>query len=656
MTASEGWRRGRRVAALAVAVTWALVPTGAAGQGGGAGMPVPLLPPDMRGEPPPQAPDRSAPGPVWTPDQPVGAPPPLGAPREVAPPPGGLTESERLLPGPGAPTTGTPGAPGSWTAVPATPAGHLTPREGGFPADLWTGTRAERVRDLIAALPTTVPSPVVVDLRRRLLLSQQSAPSGLSDAALLKARLSVLSDLGTPSEDLPAPADAAVATDDTFDRARLRALLAEARDDRACALADRVGTAYRAPLWQQVLVWCDLKEGPDPPRQAMLGLALLREMGAGATDDEAFFILAERMAGVNSPPPDSLTGAGAVTYRLLRAQPNVDAPADALRRDHPWTARALALADNGPPAVRAEAAEYAAAVGAISIADLTAAWRGLDVDPRDLETPVSQVVQTNTPLNRALAFRIVSRETDPARRAEGLLHPLETSRALTPALYITHARLYAPLIRELPVEPRVPSFLGAAAGRALFAAGSVEAGRAWLRRLRDQGEAGDVDAADAAALLWPLARMADTALGDPLPTDRLILWRQARAARLGEGAEARRALDQEHVRLLNLLEALGAPVEPVHWLPIRSNRVFIETVSGDDGGGYVDPARLDALDRAAQAGRMGEAVALALLALGPEGPGGASMETLRGVIGALRALDLTAEARRVAVEALLTGG
>ncbi|WP_299438442.1 hypothetical protein [uncultured Rhodospira sp.] len=650
MTASRrGWLR--RVG-VALALAWGMAPAAGAAQDDM--MPLPLLPPDLRGDPRPvPAPVRPEGGATWERDAPRQDPPPLAAPREVAPPPGGLTEDERRLPSPGTPSPEAAPRPAGGLEAPAASSGRLTPDSGGFARDLWRGTPGDRVRDLLAALPTAVPSPVVADLRRRLVLSQQTPPEGLTPLALLRARLALLDTLGTPARDLPGPAGARETGDDTVHRARLRALLMDARDDEACALARGVGLGHAAPVWQQALVWCDLHEGPDPPHQALLGLALLREMGAEAGGGEAFFLLAERLAGIDSPPPDSLAGASAVTYRLLRALPEVDAPADALRRDQPWTARALALAENGPPAVRAEAAEFAAAVGAATVEDLEAAWAGLDVDQRDLETPVSRVVQTNTALNRALAYLILSRESDPARLAEGLLHPLETSRARTPALYLTHARLYAPLIRKIPVEPAVPAFLGAAAGRALFATGSIEAGRTWLRRLEVQGRAGDADAEDAAALLWPLARMADAALGDPLPPDRLILWRQARAFRLGDDAAARRALDQDYVRLLGLFEALGAPVEDIHWLPMQSNRVFVEAVGRD--GGHTDHDRLESLDRAAQAGRVGETVALAILALGREGPAGASMETLRGVIAALRALDLTADARRVAVEAWVGG-
>jgi len=532
--------------------------------------------------------------------------------------------------------------------------GVLTSQAGGFADDLWSGTPGDRVADLLAALPVATTSPVVADLRQRLLLSEQSAPDGLSALALLRIRLDVLVRAGAPAGEIMALA-APVGRDATIDRLRLHSLLVDADDARACALVRTVGMRYPAPVWQQAAIHCDSLDGNR--EAAVLGLSMLREMGAGQDDGggRAFTLLAERIAGLNSPVPDSFAGASPVTWRLLRRLPDVDAPANALDPEAPWTARALALADAGKPqSLHAEAAERAAAAGALSIEDLGTHWAALVTDPRDLTTPLSQVVQGGTARDRALAFTILLREISPEHLAEGLIYPLETSRARTPALYPTHARLYAPLIREIPVGPRTPAFLGEAAVRALYVSGSIEAGRAWLARLEAQGREGDLQAEDAVALVWPLARMADPALGDAVPTERLLYWRQAWAARLGETAEGRRALDRAHVVLLTLFETLGANIGEAHWLPLRSNRVFVEAVAV--GGGYTDATRLAALDQAASDGRIGETVALALLALGPDGPAGASLDTMRGVLTALRAVNLNGEARRLAVEALAAWG
>jgi hypothetical protein len=108
-----------------------------------------------------------------------------------------------------------------------------------------------------------------------------------------------------------------------------------------------------------------------------------------------------------------------------------------------------------------------------------------------------------------------------------------------------------------------------------------------------------------------------------------VLWRQARAARLGDRGDAQEeALARAENRIRALLRALD-PAAPA------SSRA-------DDG----------ALGEAAAAGRLGETVALVLIALGEGGPTKASPRTLVSVVAALRAAGLEADARRLAAVAV----
>ena len=49
--------------------------------------------------------------------------------------------------------------------------GPLTPTRGGLGLDLWAGTTADRVADLMGSLPSDIRSPALRELARRMLLS-----------------------------------------------------------------------------------------------------------------------------------------------------------------------------------------------------------------------------------------------------------------------------------------------------------------------------------------------------------------------------------------------------------------------------------------------------------------------------------------------------
>ena len=55
--------------------------------------------------------------------------------------------------------------------------GPLTPTQGGLGLDLWAGTTADRVADLMNSLPSDIQSPALRELARRMLLSSAEPPS-----------------------------------------------------------------------------------------------------------------------------------------------------------------------------------------------------------------------------------------------------------------------------------------------------------------------------------------------------------------------------------------------------------------------------------------------------------------------------------------------
>jgi len=59
---------------------------------------------------------------------------------------------------------------------------------------------------------------------------------------------------------------------------------------------------------------------------------------------------------------------------------------------------------------------------------------------------------------------------------------------------------------------------------------------------------------------------------------------------------------------------------------------------------------------ASRAGRIGESLALGLQVIGSDGPGAMDLSALTSLLANFRALGLVEEARRLAIEALITNG
>jgi len=533
--------------------------------------------------------------------------------------------------------------------------GLIGPIDGGLPVSMWDGSEADQVQALLSRLPVATESVILSDLRRRLVLSEQRPPAGLSPADLLRLRLALLDRQGAAADTVERLA-APLSGDPDADAVRLRAHLIEGQDRIACTMARAPAPEGKEALWLKAKIYCDVVE--NRAGRALLGLSMLREMeqgtgtGTGTDSPDAFMGLTERQANATAPISGSLKASSVPAYAMLRLYPDLNAPWDALRSQVPWSARSLALGPNGPPSLRALAAEQAAAAGALDRDGLAEAWRQSITDPRDLATPVSRVMQGGTAADRALAFAILSGSGDPARLRVGLPHVLETSRAQTPNLHALHADLYAPIIARLqPASPDTPPFAAATLVRALLVAGRLELASAWLHALETRAAEGNRDAEDAVAVLWPLHRLAANAgFNEPLSSDRLLLWRQALAVRLGDSPDARLALDRAHARLLTLLDAAGQPVSNAHWQTLNSRHGADDAVT--DTRPAVEPD-LQALDDAARDGRIGETVARVLIVMGHDGPAETPIHVLARVVAALRGVGLSRDAGRLALAALL---
>lgn len=511
-------------------------------------------------------------------------------------------------------------------------AGGLAPEAQAFGGDLWRGD-GRRLVGLLERLPTGARSPAMRSLMRRLLAAPGAPPPGaLPEGAFVGARIALLSRLGAFDE-------AARIADSAGDAAapwpRAEARFWRGENERACALADAAIAAQPDRRWNKALVLCLARRGETAA--AGLALALLADR---AEDGEAPWLrLAARAVGQvaeAAPVLDDALGYAATVAAGAALSPEHAAAASAA------AARALALDPAQPAETRLAAAERAAALGAFSGRELADAYRAAagPADPvaGDGETETGSDAQESEARARARLFLQAATAGEDERRAAALAALWagdETPEASAPG-FPALARMAAETVLLIAPDPRLAWFAPAAM-RALATAGYGEAAAAWRRAL---GVAAPGDAA-AEEAIWRSLPLVLAAGAD-------IVWDAESAARWWRAAppdmdpSARASFGE---LAFMVLDASGRRIGAEGWAPFLDEPALVETAIPNIGLRY-------GMRDAARAGRVGEALTLALILLGDGGPAAAGPVAVGAVIRVLRAFDLKDDARAVAVEAL----
>ena len=504
------------------------------------------------------------------------------------------------------------------STVDADSIGVLTAEQGGFGAGTWQGTRRSLVEVLLPRLPVGTGSRAMRDLMRRLLLSAAGAPEGESApgslVALRAKMLLAMGDFGGV-EGLLAATSARTADPDLA-RIRVDALLLTGDTAGACALVeDRIGEGGSV-FWQKALIFCQALAGEHD--KAAVGVALLGEMGEA---DPAFRTLVAALAGepgrlesLSDPTPLHLAMARAAKVML---------PADVVSSEDLAVLRVVAVAPNASEEVRLAAADRAQAAGALA-ADTLRQLYAAAVEP-------SAAVAENGSLARAVAYRAAVAGETPKARAEAVERALRAGREQ--GRYGATALVYLPLVEGIPISPE-SMFFAPEAIAALLVAGKPEAAEEWYAALATNAE---VDPQAGAALLatLPLAHLAWAADSEGWDAADLTAWWSSIRDSAGAGERA--------TRVFTLLEATGAAVPEPLWEPLLAG-------AGRSTVAVPPAALLNRLAASAVAGRTGETVLLALLALGEGGPSATDSATLGEVVRSLGAVGLEDEARALALE------
>ncbi len=499
----------------------------------------------------------------------------------------------------------------------APPVGVLSVEQGGFPASLWAGTPVAAVRALLPVVPGTLASPELHALARRLLLSAAIPPADSSPAdvaALLELRVSTLLALGELdgarqlAESIPAAANSPALA-----RLRWEAQLLSGRIDAACAALGAAATDSDGAVAEgQVL--CQLAAGNT--LAAGVGLDVLRDRKPA---DDAFITAAEVLAGL---PPSrggivSLRDPTPLQFAALRAA-KLRLPADAVDTARPAVLAAIAASAEVAPDLRLAAAERAEAEGIVATAVLRQQVEALPFSPEELAQPQAHLDGMAGPPALALLARAAEAARDPLVQAPLLAKALDLAAGRGRGA--TAARLLAPQLAALKPQPAFAGF-AAVVARALLIAGKPDAATPWL----------DLAGAQAAARLWPLARVEGIADPSPGAVGAWVAGIPPRQATAG----------------LAVVSGLGLRVPETAWVPLLG----VPRAAAGPGPGVslllADLARDD---------RLGGTVLAALASFDGAGFDHTAPEALAQVMAGLKAVGLEAEAHRLAADILLADG
>ncbi len=603
MTASASRRRTAGLAALAPLLA-AAIGVGAAGA-----QPRTILPGSQPSQPAPAAPQQTA-------------------PQQTAPGPSNLG------------TTRTPQAPRpvgsdavtvrSLGAPDMSSIGTLYSDQGGLGVEMWQGSDRATAEALLRALPGATRSTSLRVLERRLLLSAAQAPGNLMTGAsqtatdLLAIRLAKLGQMGDTAGIIAlakaaGPAGGGAATD----RAAADAALLSGDNKSAC---EKVSTHVGEDLyWLKLQLYCQAVSGETAA--ASVTLSLLRDQGL---DDQTYLAIASVLTGEQRGKLEKLGPLDPVAFAMLRATKR-PIPPEVAASASPAVLVAIATAEGTPSDQRLAAAEVAEAYGALPTGTLVDLYAAESFTEAEKAGPTTVTAKKNARA-AALLYQLAVNQNSPSLRAEYLKRGLELGRER--GLFATAAR--ASLAPMKALEPGAE--LAGQSGmliRGLLAAGDVEAARKWAGALG--GWRSDKAASETLTQAWPLLMLAGAADYD----DRAFeAWAASQDAKL----RGRRG-----TLVLGLAQGLGQPVPAARW-----NAMLGQDTAADET--VASPSALLRLPPAADAKRKAEAVALALIALGPEGNAKASPAALGPAVSGLAKLGLTQDARAVALDAALTRG
>lgn len=517
--------------------------------------------------------------------------------------------------------------------------GILGSSNGGLGTDMWAGTPGDLVLRLVPKIPVKIPSAVLRDLTRRLLLTAARAPEGaeLGDASggrLLDYRVDKLLDLG--DREAVGNMMRVIPKNEVHDQLAqtdVKSMLISNKTSEACEQVSSYIKMYNSVFWQKAFVFCQsLASNND---KARLSMNLLQESGHA---DPVFSQLIDRMLSGSTAAFKSFPDPDVLNMAILNYL-GISVPADVVDRGTPLVVSAVANSPYVSSELKVAAAERATVLGALSPKILGQLYSSFIFKPEDLIEPNKLIEKVTGIEQRAFFYQATRMQGDDIRKAQ-LLENL-WGRARKDGTYLISVMTNEGVLNDIDPAGDLMPFAGNAA-RAYYALGQGNKAATWIDLVMEKAP-NDPKAKLVYANVWPLHRLAQgssyqSALKDE---EAFSIWLQLMAQDSAIKAQEKAGV------LLMLLDALGEP------LPFEPDRHLLQNFTKNMN--MPSTAVVERMQEAAKAGRVGETVLLMLLTLEEEGAKSHPL-VLHEVIVGLRRIGLKQEARMLAVEAAIDAG
>lgn len=336
---------------------------------------------------------------------------------------------------------------------------------------------------------------------------------------------------------------------------------------------------------------------------------------------------ARALAGsvVTSPGPYVSPG-GVPSPRIgsLRGQVPASLHSPVLRR---LIRRHLGTTERSRATKNLAGAEQAAAAGTISYQELGQLYRQTPFEPEELEAPLTDALEKNSPRRRALLYHAASGQQVPTAIAEVMKVALELARPA--GLYEMTIGLYAPYIRRFEASFAL-RWIGYEVGPAQFYLGEPCKARNWRRYLESIAP-NDPDARRVIKRFWVWEALSGVVPVAQIDPEEIKNWvRNLRGQTFG-----RRKIQLAY----GMVAAFGGRLAVSDW-----GRT-ISAVQRQGGG-----ARLAELEQAAQQSHIDEVAALSAIIVGARHLNQVSAGQAAKIISALSQVGLAEDARNFAVE------